>query len=101
MLHNTDSVLFAFILKESTYFYLMFMTKTLNNTDKATKLAFIFGGRLANCWAQGTEDSYVLATKAGKHFKRCNSHLYKFPKNQKLTVHLFDISNADGWSMSK
>ena len=76
------------------------MSKTLSKTDKATKLAFIFGGRLPNCWAQGSEDSYVLATKAGKHFKRCNKHLYKFPKDQKLVVHLFDISNAEGWSMS-
>ena len=76
------------------------MSKTLSKTDKATKLAFVFGGReLCNCWSQGSEDNYVLATKAGKHFKRCNSHLYKFPKNQKLTVHLFDISKAEGWSM--
>ena len=75
------------------------MSKTLSKTEKATKLAFIFGGRLPNAWAQGSEDSYVLATKAGKHFKRCNKHLYKFPKDQKLTVHLFDISKAEGWSM--
>ena len=74
------------------------MSKTLSKTDKATKLAFVFGGRLPNAWAQGSEDNYVLATKAGKHFKLCNSHLYKFPKNQKLTVHLFDISKAEGWS---
>ena len=75
------------------------MSTTLSKTDKATKLAFVFGGRLPNAWAQGSEDNYVLATKAGKHFKLCNSHLYKFPKNQKLTVHLFDISKAEGWSM--
>ena len=56
------------------------MSKTLSKTDKATKLAFVFGGRLPNAWAQGSEDNYVLATKAGKHFKLCNSHLYKFPK---------------------
>ena len=74
------------------------MTQTSN--DKATKLAFIFGGRLPNCWAQGSEDNQTLAKKAGKHFKRCNKHLYKFPKNQKLIVHLFDISKAQGWSMS-
>ena len=24
---------------------------------------------------------------------------FKFPKNQKLIVHLFDISKAEGWSM--
>lgn len=87
----------------STYFYLMFMTKTLSRTtDKATTLAFIFGGRqLINCWSQGSEDNKTLATQAGKHFKRCNKHLYKFPKRgeQKLVVHLFDISNAQGWSM--
>ena len=75
------------------------MSKTLSKTDKATKLAFVFGGRLPNAWVQSSEDSYVLATKAGKYFKRCNSHLYKFPKHQKLTVHLFDISKAEGWSM--
>ena len=74
------------------------MTKT--SDKKATKLAFVFGGRLPNCWAQGSEDNHVLATKAGKHFKRSNKHLYKFPKDQKLTVHLFDISKAQGWSMS-
>ena len=77
------------------------MTKTLK-TDKATKLAFVFGGRqLCNSWAQGSEDNKTLATQAAKHFKRCNKHLYKFPKRgeQKLTVHLFDISNAQGWSM--
>ena len=74
------------------------MTKT--SDKKATKLAFVFGGRLCNCWAQGSEDNHVLATKAGKHFKRSNKHLYKFPKDQKLTVDLFDISKAQGWSMS-
>tara|TARA_R100001129_G_scaffold182069_1_gene162150 strand:+ start:648 stop:875 length:228 start_codon:yes stop_codon:yes gene_type:complete len=74
------------------------MTKT--STDKATKLAFIFGGRLPNAWAQGSEDNHLLATKAGKYFKKCNKHLYKFPKDQKLVVHLFDISQAQGWSMS-
>ena len=74
------------------------MTKT--SDKKATKLAFVFGGRLCNCWAQGSEDNHVLATKAGKHIKRSNKHLYKFPKDQKLTVHLFDISKAQGWSMS-
>ena len=73
------------------------MTKT--SDKKATKLAFVFGGRLCNCWAQGSEDNHVLATKAGKHFKRSNKHLYKFPKDQKLTVHLFDISKAEGGSM--
>ena len=77
------------------------MSKTLSKTEKATKLAFVFGGReLCNCCAQCSEYNYVLATKEVKHFKRCNSHLYKFPKNQKLTVHLFDISKAEGWSMS-
>ena len=75
------------------------MSKTLSETDKATKLAIIFTSGGGSSWAQGSEDNYVLATKAGKHFKRCNSHLYKFPKNQKLTVHLFDISKAEGWSM--
>ena len=73
------------------------MTKKSN--DKATTLAFIFGGRLANCWAQGSEDNETLANKAGKHFKRSNKHLYKFPRNQKLIVHLFDITKAEGWSM--
>ena len=73
---------------------------TTKSDEKATKLAFIFGGRLANCWAQGSEDNQTLAKKAGKHFKRCNKHLYKFPKDQKLVVHLFDISKAQGWSMS-
>ena len=67
--------------------------------EKATKLAFVFGGQLLNCWAQGCEDNHVLAQKAGRHFKRSNKHLYKFPKDQKLTVHLFDISKAEGWSM--
>ena len=51
------------------------MSKTLSKTEKATKLAFVFGGRLPNAWVQSSEDSYVLATKAGKYFKRCNSHL--------------------------
>ena len=46
------------------------MTKTLSKTEKATKLAFVFGGRLPNAWVQSPEDSYVLATKAGKYFKR-------------------------------
>jgi len=72
---------------------------TTKSNDKATTLAFIFGGRLPNCWAQGSEDNQTLAKKAGKHFKLCNKHLYKFPKNQKLIVHLFDISKAEGWSM--
>ena len=77
------------------------MSKTLSKTDKATKLAFVFGGReLCNSWAQGSEDNHVLAQKAGRHFKRSNKHLYKFPKDQKLTVHLFDISKAEGWSMN-
>ena len=43
------------------------MTKP-RNLDKATTLAFIFGGRLPNAWAQGSEDNLVLATKAARYF---------------------------------
>ena len=73
------------------------MTKKIE--EKASKLAIIFTSGGGSSWAQGSEDNHELAQKAGRHFKRSNKHLYKFPKDQKLTVHLFDISKAEGWSM--
>ena len=59
------------------------------------------------CWAQGNRNNTIMKhrqgqLKCGKHFKKmCDDakHLYKFPKNQKFTVHLTDISKAEGWSM--
>ena len=70
--------------------------------EKATKLAFVFGGReLCNSWAQGSdEDNHVLAYRAGKHFKQSWKHMFKFKKagEQRLCVHLYDISKAEGWS---
>ena len=80
-------------------FYYLLCLRLYRKQKKQLSLLLSFGGReLCNCWAQGSEDNYVLSTKAGKHFKRCNKYLYKFPKNQKLTVHIFDISNSS-WSM--
>ena len=75
------------------------MTKTLSKTDKATKLAFVFGGReLCNCWAQGSEDNYVMAHRAARGFKRDWKHVIKIPKEHKFCVHIYDISQAEGWS---
>ena len=57
------------------------MSKTLSKTEKATKLAFIFGGReLCSCWAQGSEDNYVLATKQGNILKDATNIFINFQK---------------------
>ena len=46
------------------------MSKTLSNTEKATKLAIIFTSGGGSSWAQGADDdNYVLAYRAGKYFK--------------------------------
>ena len=69
--------------------------------DKATKLAIIFTSGGGSSWAQGSdEDNHVLAYRAGKHFKQSWKHMFKFKKagEQKLCVHLYDISKAEGWS---
>ena len=78
------------------------MSKTLSETDKATKLAIIFTSGGGSSWAQGSDDdNYVLAYRAGKYFKQSWKHMFKFKKagEQKLCVHLYDISKAEGWSM--
>ena len=67
----------------------------------ATKLAIIFTSGGGSSWAQGSdEDNHVLAYRAGKHFKLTWKHMFKFKKSgeQRLCVHLYDISNAEGWS---
>ena len=76
------------------------MSKTLSKTDKATKLAIIFTSGGGSSWCQGSDDNHVLSYKAGKHFKRDWKHLFKFKKagEQKLCVHVYDISKAQGWS---
>ena len=69
--------------------------------DKATKLAIIFTSGGGSSWAQGSdEDNHVLAYRAGKHFKQDWKHMFKFKKagEQRLCVHLYDISKAEGWS---
>ncbi len=74
-------------------------TKTVD--DKATKLAIIYTSGGGSSWAQGSdEDNHVLAYKAGKHFKQDWKHMFKFKKagEQRLCVHLYDISKAEGWS---
>ena len=77
------------------------MSKTLSKTEKATKLAIIFTSGGGSSWAQGSDDdNYVLAYRAGKYFKQSWKHMFKFKKTgeQKLCVHLYDISKAEGWS---
>ena len=67
--------------------------------DQATKLAIIFTSGGGSSWAQGSdEDNHILAHRAGKHFKLTWKHMFKFKKEQKLCVHLYDISKAEGWS---
>ena len=76
------------------------MSKTLSKTEKATKLAIIFTSGGGSSWYQGSDDIYIMANKAAKGFKRDWKHLFKFKKagEQKLCVHLYDISKAEGWS---
>ena len=66
--------------------------------EKASKLAIIFTSGGGSSWAQGSdEDNHVLAYRAGKHFKQSWKHMFKFKKagEQRLCVHLYDISKAD------
>ena len=74
------------------------MSKTLSKTDKATKLAIIFTNGGGSSWFQGSDDIYVMAHKAAKCFKRDWKHLFKIPKEHKFCVHIYDISEAQGWS---
>ena len=74
------------------------MSTTLSKTEKATRLAIIFTSGGGSSWYQGSDDIYVMAHRAAKGFKRDWKHVFKIPKEHKFCVHIYDISQAEGWS---
>jgi len=72
------------------------MTETETQEQIKLALVFISGG---SSWATGSDENIYIATRAGKLCKRDWKHLFKFAKQQKFVVHLYDITTcSEGWN---